>query len=238
MRTQGQGSAEKEAVTDDAETGGGPLLWEGPAAAPLTVVLAHGAGAPMDSPFMDFFAGGLARAGFRVGRFEFPYMAARRADGRNRPPDPTDVLCARWRAAIAGLDPACLVIGGKSLGGRMASLIADGLRVRGLVCLGYPFHPPGRPEVLRTAHLAKLHTPALIAQGTRDPFGSQADVQKYRLSRAIHLHWLADGDHGFKPRVSSGRTEGQNLQEALAAVVSFLGGRAPQAPGPGASAGR
>jgi hypothetical protein len=203
--------------------GNGPwLLMEGPEEAPLTVILAHGAGAPMDSPFMTVFANGLVAAGFRVGRFEFPYMAARRADGGNRPPDRAEVLLACWRAVVAGFDPTALVIGGKSLGGRMASMIADDVNARGLFCLGYPFHPPGRPDAVRIAHLATLRTPALILQGTRDPFGSRDEVEKYRLSRAIRIHWLADGDHGFKPRVSSGRTERQNLEEAREAATGFL----------------
>jgi predicted alpha/beta-hydrolase family hydrolase len=89
------------------------------------------------------------------------------------------------------------------MGGRMASLVADEVGVRGLVCLGYPFHPPGQPEKTRTAHLADLRTPTLIVQGTRDTLGSQEDVAGYALSPQIRLVWLADGDHSFKPRKSS-----------------------------------
>src|SRR5512134_970358 len=124
------------------------FLFDGDEGAPLTIALAHGAGAPMDSPFMAFFAEGLANRGYRVARFEFPYMASRRAgDGQDRrPPDPTHVLIQAWRAVIAQLGakigPHRLVIGGKSLGGRIASMVADDAGVRGLVCLGYPFHPP------------------------------------------------------------------------------------------------
>ena len=105
----------------------------------------------------------------------------------------------------------------------MASLIADEAGVRGLACLGYPFHPPGQPERLRTAHLRDLRTPTLIVQGTRDPFGTPEDVQGYELSPAIEVVWLEDGDHSFKPRASSGRTEKQNVAEAVAAVVGFVG---------------
>ena len=107
------------------------------------------------------------------------------------------------------------------MGGRMASLIADEAGVRGLACLGYPFHPPGRPEKLRTAHLAALATPALIVQGTRDPFGTPAEVQGYALSAAIRLVWIEDGDHDLRPRKSSGRSHAQNIAAALDEVVGF-----------------
>jgi hypothetical protein len=198
------------------------FLFDGPEAAPSTLILAHGAGAPMDSPFMAGFAAGLAARGCRVARFEFPYMAASRRDGRRRPPDRQPALLECWREAVAALGPERLVIGGKSMGGRMASLVADELGVRGLVCLGYPFHPSGRPERTRVDHLAALKTPTLICQGTRDPLGSHAEVASYTLSPATHLHWLEDGDHDLKPRRASGRTHEQNLGEAVAAVAAFL----------------
>ena len=198
------------------------ILDEGPAEAPLTVALAHGAGAPMDSPFMDFFARGIAACGYRVARFEFPYMAGRRADGSRRPPDRPVVLLDCWQRVIDRLGPQHLVIGGKSLGGRMASMIADAAGVRGLVCLGYPFHPPGQAQKVRIAHLQVLRTPALIVQGARDPFGTPGEVETYKLAPSIALHWLADGDHGFAPRRASGRTERQNWEEALDRIGLFL----------------
>ncbi len=198
------------------------FLFDGPAGAPLTIALAHGAGAAMDSPFMAAFAEGLAERGWRVARFEFPYMAERRRSGKKRPPDRGNVLLDAWRAVIAALGPERLVIGGKSLGGRIASMIADETGVRGLVCLGYPFHPPGRPENPRIEHLATLATPALILQGTRDPLGSPDEVRGYPLSPAIRVHWLEDGDHGFKPRKASGRSERQNRDEGIDAVAAFL----------------
>ena len=198
------------------------ILDEGPADAPLTVALAHGAGAPMDSPFMDFFARGIASSGCRVVRFEFPYMAARRADGSRRPPDRPDVLLDCWQRMIDRLGPQRLVIGGKSLGGRMASMIADAAGVRGVFCLGYPFHPPGQAQKVRIAHLQVLNTPALIVQGARDPFGTPDEVATYRLAPSITVHWLEDGDHSFAPRRASGRTERQNWEEALARIGLFL----------------
>jgi predicted alpha/beta-hydrolase family hydrolase len=208
------------------------FLFDGPAEAPLTIALAHGAGAPMDSPFMAFFAEGLARYGYRVARFEFPYMAERRAGDGKRPPDRPSVLIETWRTVIAelgaDLGPERLVIGGKSLGGRIASMIADDAGVRGLVCLGYPFHPPGKQAEAahqRVAHLTTLRTQALIVQGTRDPFGTPNEVAGYGLSPAIAVHWLEDGDHGFVPRKGSGRTPEQNLEEALEAIAGFLAAR-------------
>jgi predicted alpha/beta-hydrolase family hydrolase len=206
-----------------------PFLLDGPQDAPMTVVLAHGAGAPSRSYFLARVAGGLAGAGFRVARFDFPYMRERREGGRAGAPDREPVLKATWLEAVDLLGGGeRLAIGGKSLGGRIASMVADEAGVRGLVCLGYPFHPPGRPDRLRTRHLEGLRTPALIVQGTRDPFGGPDEVAEYPLSESIRVFWVPDGDHSFKPRASSGRTEAQNLEEAVAAVVSFLGNLAPE----------
>ncbi|HYU30555.1 MAG TPA: alpha/beta family hydrolase [Thermoanaerobaculia bacterium] len=197
-------------------------LWNGPEDGPL-IALAHGAGAPMDSPSLEALAKGLAAEGLRVARFEFPYMKARRTGGRRGAPDREPVLLDTWRTAVAELGGGpSLVIGGRSMGGRMASRIADEVGARGLVCLGYPFHPPGKLEQTRTAHLEHLRTPTLVVQGTRDPFGTPDEVAGYRLSPAIRIVWLEDGDHSFKPRVSSGRTERQNLQEAVDAVAGFV----------------
>ena len=199
-----------------------PFLYDGPKRAALTVALAHGAGAPMDSSFMNAAAEGLGAAGFRVARFEFPYMRARRSGGRRGAPDPPAVLRATWLEAIESLGPGPVAVGGKSLGGRIASMVADEAGAAGLVCFGYPFHPPGRPERLRTGHLEKLETPTLILQGTRDPFGNSDDVAGYRLSKAIRVVWIEDGDHSFKPRAKSGRTEKENVAFAIGEAVAFL----------------
>lgn len=199
-----------------------PILHNGPATADTTIVLAHGAGAGMDSASMEAFATGLATEGFRVVRFEFPYMQRRRDTGKRGGPDRPAVLMEAWRRVIATVGGDRLVIGGKSMGGRIASMIADDVGARGLICLGYPFHPPGKPEKLRTAHLAELQTPALIVQGTRDPFGNPDEVNSYDLADSIRVVWLEDGDHSFKPRKSSGRTEQQNIAEAIAAISKFV----------------
>src|SRR5262249_44884061 len=136
------------------------ILFDGPGEAPLTLVLAHGAGGPMDSGFMTRVARAVAERGFRVARFEFPYMHARRLGAKRGAPDREPVLRESWLGTIERLGGGgALAIGGKSMGGRIASMVADEARVRGLVCLGYPFHPPGQPGKLRTAHLADLRTP-------------------------------------------------------------------------------
>lgn len=198
------------------------MLFDGPDDAEITLILAHGAGAGMDSAPMQAFAEGLAAGGIRVARFEFPYMRRRRETGKRGGPDRPPVLIESWHRAIEEAGGERVVIGGKSMGGRIASMIADDAGVSGLVCLGYPFHPPGRPEKLRTAHLADLRTPALILQGTRDPFGKPEEIESYDLSDTIRVVWLEDGDHSFRPRKSSGRTQQQNLDEAIAAIVRFV----------------
>ncbi|MEZ4504227.1 MAG: alpha/beta family hydrolase [Dehalococcoidia bacterium] len=165
----------------------------------------------------------LAEAGLRVARFEFPYMRRAAAGTRIGRPAGERVLRASWIEAIEALGGADgLVIGGKSMGGRMASLVADEAGVRGLVCLGYPFHPPGKPERLRTAHLEALRTPALIVQGERDPFGTRADVEGYHLAPGIEVRWLEDGDHSFKPRKASGHTQAEHVRTTAEAVASFV----------------
>lgn len=197
---------------------GGPASGEGP-----QLVLAHGAGAPMTSPFMERIAQGVAARGIGVTRFEFPYMHARRESERKAGPDPQRVLLDTYREVVRSVGPAAsLFIGGKSMGGRMASLIADELAVRGLVCLGYPFHPAKKPAQTRVAHLAALTTKTLIVQGTRDPLGTREDVQGYTLSSAIQLVWAEDGDHSLAPRKRSGRTEAQALDEAISAIARFI----------------
>jgi predicted alpha/beta-hydrolase family hydrolase len=205
------------------------FLLDGPEDAATTVLLAHGAGAPMDSAAMTAAAKALAAAGLRVARFEFGYMAARRT-GARRPPPRAESVMPEYVAAVGGLAaPGRLVIGGKSMGGRVASMVADGLhaegRVAGLLCLGYPFHPPGRPERLRVAHLEGLATPALIAQGTRDPFGTREDVAGYALSPAIELLWLEDGDHDLRPRKAvTGLTAADHLATVAARTAAWAGG--------------
>ena len=208
------------------------LLVDGDPAARTIFLMAHGAGAAMDSAGMNVLVGPLVSRGIRVARFEFGYMAARR-DGVRRPPPRADTLAPEYRDAVAAIREAgpigSLLIGGKSMGGRVASMVADELAdlgsIDGLVCLGYPFHPPEKPDQLRTAHLLSLRVPTLICQGTRDPFGTRDQVPGYGLSPAIKVHWLEDGDHDLRPRKAiSGRTFAENVGEAADAVAEFAAG--------------
>jgi predicted alpha/beta-hydrolase family hydrolase len=206
------------------------FLFDGPKDARITILLAHGAGAPMDSASMTATAGALAVVGFRVARFEFGYMAGRRTEAGRKPPPRVETLKPEYLAAVAALDAAGpLIIGGKSMGGRVASMVADELhtsgKIAGLLCLGYPFHPPAKPEQLRTRHLAGLTTPALIVQGTRDEFGTRDEVQAYSLSSAIEVFWLEDGDHDLKPRKSvSGFSAADHLKTMAAKVAGWAEG--------------
>jgi len=204
------------------------LKFDGTFEKPCNIVLAHGSNVPMTSPFMTAMAEGLAERGLRVCRFEFPYMEARRKEGTRRPPNRPEVLMGAFRDVLRGLGGASsLVIGGKSLGGRIASMIADEVGAIGLVCLGYPFHPPGKPDAVRIAHLASLKTPTLIVQGTRDAFGSAQDLVSYDLSSALRFHWIEGGDHSFKPTKASGRTTQETVEEAVSAMAAFIDQHAP-----------
>jgi hypothetical protein len=184
----------------------------------------------MDSPFMAAIARGLAEAGWRVVRFEFPYMARMRETGRRQGPDRMPMLQETFRQQVqlekAARPERPLFIGGKSMGGRVASLLIDALAssdgVRGCLCLGYPFHPPGKPLNLRTEHLAALQTPTLILQGERDSFGKRGEVESYALSPKVQLHWITSGDHSFKPTKSSGLCEAGNWATAVAISDQFL----------------
>lgn len=200
------------------------LLIDGPDAAP-TFVLAHGAGAAMDSPGMTDVATRIAARGVRVVRFEFAYMASRRS-GVRRPPPRADTLLDEYRAVLDEVG-GCPVIGGRSMGGRVASMIAESLfaagGIAGLACLSYPWHPPSKPEQPRIEHLADLSVPTLIVQGTRDPFGSPSEVAGYPLSPVLEVRWLEDGDHDLRPRKAvSGFTHAQHLDAAADAVVAFV----------------
>ena len=192
---------------------------------PLCLILAHGAGAPMDSAFMNTMAEHLAQRGIDVLRFEFPYMAQRRIDGGKRPPNPQARLLEKWREVYALVRTQVagrLAIGGKSMGGRMASLLADELGADALVCLGYPFYAAGKPEKPRVAHLADLQTRTLIIQGERDTLGNQATVAGYEVSEQIELYWLPAADHDLKPLKASGFTHQQHLESAADRVAAFL----------------
>lgn len=198
----------------------------GPAKPSVRLLLAHGAGAGASTPFMETVAALLAERDVATLRFEFGYMAARSRTGIRRAPPKAESLMGEYRLAVAEAPTdAPLLIGGKSMGGRVASLVAEELhaagRIAGLVCLGYPFHPPKKPDQLRTKHLVALACPALIVQGERDPFGSRDEVEQLQLSPRMRFHWAGDGDHDLGPRGGSGFTRKGNLAAAADAVAAF-----------------
>lgn len=205
-----------------------PWLWNRPCGvAQGCLILAHGAGAPMDSPFLQQMAENLAGCGIAVLRFEFAYMALRRAGAGKRPPNPQAQLLEEWRQLYRQVRQTVtgpLLLGGKSMGGRMASLLADEVQADGLVCLGYPFYPRGRADKPRVAHLAQLRTPCLIVQGERDALGDRRTVAGYPLASSIQLHWLAGADHDLKPLRASGYSHEQALAQAADAIAGFLAG--------------
>ncbi len=212
-------------------TAGTPeITVDGPDSGPV-LALAHGAGVGMDSPFMAGMAERLAARGVRVARFEFGYMAERRVDGKKRPPPAQRKLLAEFQAVVDALGgPGGVFVGGKSMGGRMASLLAAereqaGQPAAGVVALGYPFHPPGKPDKLRTDHLQALATPMLVCQGERDPFGTAQEVPDYPLAASVRVTWLPDGDHDLKPRKASGHSQEANWTAAADAVAGFLRGQ-------------
>ncbi len=204
----------------------------GPATAEARLILAHGAGAGITSSFLEAMADLLVERGIALTLFEFGYMSSRREGAKKRPPPRAEAFVAEYRDMVHALrsknQSQMLFIGGKSMGGRVASLIADELyerkEIRGLVCLGYPFHPPAKPHQLRTEHLIELRCPALVVQGERDPFGSHAEVEKMQLSNQIEFAWMSDGDHDFGPRGNSGFTRKGNLAAAADAVAAFIAG--------------
>lgn len=191
-----------------------------------TLIFAHGAGALMDSDYMQTLTAELNAAGVAVVRFEFPYMQQRRETGKKRPPDRQPILLDCWRSVYEEIFKSkdlCkpILIGGKSMGGRMASMVADELGAVGLCCFGYPFHAPGKPEKMRTEHLLSIETPTKIFQGTRDPFGKPEELSDIPFSKALEIHWLEDGEHDLKPRKKSRLTQLQHLKSVAAMVAGF-----------------
>jgi predicted alpha/beta-hydrolase family hydrolase len=189
----------------------------------VTFIFAHGAGAGSDHPFMETLASLLAQREIRVVRFNFPYMIKQQTENKKRPPDRAPILLEAFTELIntyAAQGP--VVIGGKSMGGRMASLLANHDQVAAIACLGFPFHPPGKPERFKGEHLAQMAKPCLILQGERDTFGHRAEVEEMALSSSVRVDYIADGDHSFKPRKKSGVTEAQNLVQAANRLAAFI----------------
>ena len=199
-----------------------------------TLILAHGAGAPQTHPFMTAFAGGLSRRGVHVVTFNFLYKERGR-----RVPDPAARLEACYRNVIAAVrerQPGTghrLLVGGKSMGGRIASQVVAADRragvspgVDGLVFLGYPLHPPGRPEKLRAAHLSAIAAPMLFVQGSRDTFGTPDELRPVLAGcRSAELFVVDGGDHSFKVRGRDAPTEAETHARVQNAIVDWIGRR-------------
>lgn len=191
----------------------------------ITVVVAHGAGTAMDHPFLAAYADGLAARGIAAVRFNFPYT-----ERGDRAPDRAPVLEACYRDVLAAVrdDPALrgrVVIGGKSMGGRMAShLAAAGEPIDGLIFLGYPLHPAGRPQQLRAAHLPRIGAPMLFLTGTRDALCPLETLRPILAPLAnASLHVVDHADHAFAVRTKSGRTPDDVMRELLDTTSAWLG---------------
>jgi predicted alpha/beta-hydrolase family hydrolase len=210
----------------DAKPVNNASMWIDPPDADAVLVLAHGAGSGIRTPFMAGFAEAIGRLGVATLRFEFPYMVA----GRKAPDRPA-VLLDSWRRAFAeglrGARGRPVLAGGKSMGGRMASMAAaEGMPAAGLVFLGYPLHPPGRPDKIRDAHLGDVPCPMLFLQGSRDAFARPdllAGVIARLGARATYVE-IPGGDHSF--RVPGGPRDaaliGASLAEPAAAFAHRL----------------
>ena len=203
------------------------VIREGAVDAPVRILLAHGAGAGMEHAFLAELSRLLAGPDIEVVRFNFPYMSKRALDGKRRPPDRQPVLLDHWREMVREFAHPRLFLAGKSMGGRMAAEISDEIycemNAAGLLILGYPFHPPAQPDRWRGEVLKQIKTPTLLLQGERDTFGSRVELADFPFSSAVSVHWLTDGDHGFKPRKSSGLCEQDNLQQAASRIRQFVG---------------
>jgi len=200
-------------------------LWTEPEGQPRWVfIYAPGAGSNLRDPFGAFLAPRLAERGVACLRFQFPYMEAGR-----RSPDRPATLEASWSAAIdAGRRPGVpLAIGGRSMGGRIASaVVAAGVEVDALALFAYPLHPPGRPDQTRDGHLAAIHVPTLFCSGTRDAFATPEELTAAATRVPLaRVHILDGADHGYAVLKSTGRTRGDVWEEALSALDSVLGGQ-------------
>lgn len=192
-------------------------------------LFAHGAGADKDSDWMIEMDGLLSEYQLEVIRFNFPYMDKRKEDGKKRPPDRQPKLIEAFKSQIDSVPSnKTLIIGGKSMGGRMASILAADPdysdRINGVVCMGFPFHPPGKPEKFRGEHLETIKIDVLILQGERDTFGTREEIGNWKFSKKVSIEFLSDGDHSFKPRKKSGVTLEENLKHSAGKISEFAKG--------------
>lgn len=195
------------------------LLFVPPQAKDIGVTLAHGAGGTMNQPFMSFFHRGIAEAGYPCLKFNFLYTEMRR-----KVPDPQPLLLECFRKAMEETPGDRLFTGGKSMGGRMASYLGNEERVKALFFLGYPLHPPGKPEKLRDQHLYSIRKPMLFVGGTKDPFARFDLLENTvdRIGEYASTHLIEGAGHSLELPKKSGRTEQQILAEALDALIGWF----------------
>ncbi|RLV59904.1 alpha/beta fold hydrolase [Parashewanella curva] len=192
------------------------------------VLFAHGAGAGMDSEFMQEFAENLAKRNCRVIRFNFAYMQANKDDGKKRPPERMPRLLSHFETVLKQVieehQPKRVFLMGKSMGGRVAAILSEALEipVLGIICVGYPFIPikGGNP---RLEPLQGASHPVCIIQGERDRFGNRQQVAEWDLPENVEVQWVNDGDHSLQPRKMSGYTWEQNLKQAIDYCEQFIG---------------
>lgn len=203
-------------------------LWSGREAGRPTIILTHGAGAGAESPFMNRISDLLVGEGFAVCRIEFAYMAKRRTGGKKRPPPRADKLVPELKAMVESIlaeTDGPVLLGGKSMGGRVAAMLAGealDARIRGVACLGYPFHPTGQSEKTRLEPLQQSILPVLVCQGERDAFGWWDEVVAYELPDHVQVHWVTDGSHDFGPTGKSPATLKDNMRAAAKAVRAWF----------------
>lgn len=189
------------------------------------MLIAHGAGAGQDSTFMRLLRQALSENGVQTLAIEFAYMQRMREENRRRPPPRIAGLIeemARWCDMVSRVEAVSIWLGGKSLGGRVASMLAARDGAVGLALCGYPFHPPGKPDTTRLAHWPAINCPTLVVQGTRDPFGKRDEVEGYALPANVSVKFLEDGDHDWKPRRISGRDQADLIAEGAAGIAALM----------------
>ena len=196
------------------------------------LIFAHGAGADKSSEFMTRFTQLLNDAAYSVTRFNFPYMDRKIAEDKKFPPDRMPKLLDCFEQVLTDYEqdlPLYLI--GKSMGGRVAATLSGDseinsahlTKIKGVICLGYPFHPIGKPEKLRMTPIETLKKPALILQGDRDKLGDKEMIATLDIPELCQVVFLPDGDHDLKPRVRSGKTHEQNLRQAVREIEVFIG---------------
>ncbi|MCC2603903.1 alpha/beta family hydrolase [Planctobacterium marinum] len=186
------------------------------------LILAHGAGQGMESDFMQQCKTLFEVAGVKCTLFDFDYMSEMKRLGRRRPPERLPKLIEQFNAQFVEPGELPLFIGGKSMGGRVASHVLQASPALGGICFGYPFHPPGKSEKIRTEHLSSISKPLLVLQGERDPFGKPEEIESYRLPDSLMVTFIPAGEHSFITTRSSGVSWQENMQFAVAQACQFI----------------